>query len=103
MKQDKITINGPKNDGTYIVEFKTADGVALAFSVPKGGGTAVLEYFQDKTSLDEASAKIQALVVDRAQKQCVDLKLKWQPVLAHLLGLPGTITFDSQSVERMEF
>jgi len=33
----------------------------------------------------------------------VDLKLKWQPVLAHLLGLPGTITFDSQSVERMEF
>ena len=48
MKQDKITIYGPKTDGTYIVEFKTADGVALAFSVPKGGGTAVLEYFQDK-------------------------------------------------------
>src|SRR5215831_172112 len=48
MKQDKITIHGPKIDGTYIVEFKTADGVALAFSVPKGGGTAVLEYFQDK-------------------------------------------------------
>ena len=35
MKQDKITIHGPKIDGTYIVEFKTADGVALAFSVPK--------------------------------------------------------------------
>ena len=48
MKQDKITIHGPKTDGTYIVEFKTADGVALAFSVPKGGWTAVLEYFQDK-------------------------------------------------------
>ena len=48
VKQDKITIHGPKNDGTYIVEFKTADGVALAFSVSKGGGTAVLEYFQDK-------------------------------------------------------
>ena len=38
MKQDKITIHGPKIDGTYIVEFKTADGVALAFSVPKGAG-----------------------------------------------------------------
>jgi len=48
MKQDKITIHGPKTDGTYFVEFKTADGVALAFSVPKGGGTAVLAYFQDK-------------------------------------------------------
>ena len=33
----------------------------------------------------------------------VDLKLKWQPVLAHLFGLPAAITFDSQSVERMEF
>jgi hypothetical protein len=48
MKQDKITIHGPKTDGTYIVEFKTAEGVALAFSVPKGSGTAVLEYFQVK-------------------------------------------------------
>lgn len=36
MKRDKITIHGPKNDGTYIVEFKTADSVALAFSVPRG-------------------------------------------------------------------
>jgi hypothetical protein len=38
MEQDKITIHGPKTDGTFIVEFKTADGVALAFSVPKGAG-----------------------------------------------------------------
>ncbi len=33
----------------------------------------------------------------------VDLKLKWQPVLATFLGIPATITFDSQSVDRMEF
>jgi hypothetical protein len=37
------------------------------------------------------------------QRVVVDLKLKWQPVLARLLGLPATITFDSQSVQRMEF
>jgi hypothetical protein len=37
------------------------------------------------------------------QRVVVDLKLSWQPVLAHLLGLPAAITFDSQSVERMEF
>jgi hypothetical protein len=48
MNQDKITIHGPKNDGTYIVEFKKANGAALAFSVPEGGGSAILEYFQDK-------------------------------------------------------
>ena len=28
--QDRIMIYGPKNDGTYIVEFRTADGEALA-------------------------------------------------------------------------
>ena len=33
----------------------------------------------------------------------VDLKLRWKPVLNTLLGIPGTLTFDSQSVERLEF
>ncbi len=33
----------------------------------------------------------------------VDLKLRWKPVLNTFLGIPSTITFDSQSVERMEF
>ncbi|HEV2217210.1 MAG TPA: TadE family protein [Candidatus Dormibacteraeota bacterium] len=33
----------------------------------------------------------------------VDLKLKWQPVLATFLGIPAVITFDSQSVDRIEF
>jgi hypothetical protein len=33
----------------------------------------------------------------------VDLKLQWKPVLNTFLGIPSSITFDSQSVERMEF
>ncbi len=45
MAQDKITIYGPKGDGTYVVEFKTAAGETLAISVPSGE-TAVLEHFQ---------------------------------------------------------
>jgi hypothetical protein len=45
MEQDKITIYGPKGDGTYIVEFKTAAGETLAISVPSGE-TAVLQHFQ---------------------------------------------------------
>jgi hypothetical protein len=32
--QNRIMIYGPKNDGTYIVEFRTADGETLAISVP---------------------------------------------------------------------
>jgi hypothetical protein len=33
--RNRIMICGPKNDGTYIVEFKTADGEELAISVPR--------------------------------------------------------------------
>jgi hypothetical protein len=48
MPQDKITIYGPKPDGTYVVEFKMADGEALAISVP-ASETRVLKYFQERT------------------------------------------------------
>jgi hypothetical protein len=34
--KNRIVIYGPKTDGTYIVEFRTADGEALAISVPAG-------------------------------------------------------------------
>ena len=37
------------------------------------------------------------------QLAVVDLKLKWQPVMAKFLGIPTVITFDSQAVIRMEF
>jgi Flp pilus assembly protein TadG len=37
------------------------------------------------------------------QLAVVDLKLQWQPVLARFLGIPSVITFDSQTVIRMEF
>ena len=33
--QDRITIYGPKDDCTYIVEFRTAEGDALAISIPR--------------------------------------------------------------------
>jgi hypothetical protein len=38
-------IYGPKPDGTYVVEFKMADGEALAISVP-ASETRVLKYFR---------------------------------------------------------
>jgi len=33
--QNRIMIYGPKDDGTYIVEFRTAAGEALAISIPR--------------------------------------------------------------------
>jgi hypothetical protein len=32
--KNRIMIYGPKNDGTYVVEFRTAAGEALAISTP---------------------------------------------------------------------
>jgi hypothetical protein len=46
-KQDKVTIYGPKADGTYIGEFKTAEGEALAISIPRTEA-AVIRHFQSK-------------------------------------------------------
>ncbi len=37
------------------------------------------------------------------QRVVVDLKIKWQPVLARFLGIPTVLTFDAQSVDRIEF
>jgi hypothetical protein len=44
---NRIMIYGPKKAGTYIVEFKTAAGEALAISVP-AGETRLLKYFQER-------------------------------------------------------
>jgi hypothetical protein len=38
-------IYGPKPDGTYVVEFETADGDSLAISVP-ASKSRVLKHFQ---------------------------------------------------------
>ena len=44
---NRIMIYGPKPDGTYVVEFKIANGEALAISVPTSE-TRVLKYFQER-------------------------------------------------------
>ena len=45
--KNRIMIFGPKSDGTYVVEFRTAAGEALAISVP-AGETRVLKHFQER-------------------------------------------------------
>jgi hypothetical protein len=45
--QDRIMIYGPKEDGTYVVEFRTATGQALAISIPSTE-TAVIRHFQER-------------------------------------------------------
>jgi hypothetical protein len=45
--KNRIMIFGPKSDGTYVVEFRTAAGEALAISVPRNE-TAVLNHSQER-------------------------------------------------------
>ena len=47
MGKNRIMIYGPKDDGTYVVEFKTAAGEALAISIPRTE-TAVIRHFQER-------------------------------------------------------
>ena len=45
--KNRIMIYGPKDDATYIIEFRTAEGEALAISVPRTEA-AVIPKFQAK-------------------------------------------------------
>ena len=45
--KNRIMIYGPKDDGTYVVEFRTAGGETLAISIPRTE-TAVVRYFQER-------------------------------------------------------
>ena len=45
--KNRIMIYGPKDDGTYVVEFKTAAGEALAISIPRAEA-AIIRHFQER-------------------------------------------------------
>jgi hypothetical protein len=45
--KNRIMIFGPKTDGTYVVEFRTAAGEALAISIP-GNEAGVIRHFQER-------------------------------------------------------
>jgi hypothetical protein len=45
--KNRIMIYGPKDDGTYVVEFRTAAGDTLAISIPRTEA-AVVRHFQER-------------------------------------------------------
>jgi len=44
--KNRIMILGPKYDGSYVVEFRTAEGEVLAISIPRNE-TAVVRHFKE--------------------------------------------------------
>jgi hypothetical protein len=45
--KNRIMIFGPKSDGTYVIEFRTAAGESLAISIPETEA-AVIRHFQER-------------------------------------------------------
>jgi hypothetical protein len=45
--KSRIVIYGPKEDGTYVIEFRTAADQALAISIPRSEA-AVIRHFQER-------------------------------------------------------
>ena len=45
--KNRIMIFRPKEDGTYVIEFRTADGEALAISIPTSEA-GVIRHFQER-------------------------------------------------------
>jgi hypothetical protein len=45
--KNRIMIYGPKDDGSYVVEFMTAAGDVLAISIPRTE-THVIRHFQER-------------------------------------------------------
>ena len=46
-RHNRIMIYGSKSDGTYVVEFKTAAGEALAISIPGGEAQVIRRIFRN--------------------------------------------------------
>jgi hypothetical protein len=45
--KNRIMIHGPKDDGTYVVEFMTSKGYVLSISIPRSEA-AVIKHFQER-------------------------------------------------------
>ena len=78
--RDKISILGPRDDGTYVVEFRTAAGERLAISVP-GTKAAALKYFQAATAEPHAATPDWSVMTETVKPEITNvLKLSWTVV-----------------------
>jgi hypothetical protein len=55
-------IYGPKDDGTYVIEFRTSEGEALAISIPRSE-TSVIRHFQERERLRPSPPRVWVLRV----------------------------------------
>ncbi len=112
---DSTAISSPPSYGTYTPNADPTQPGTIALTAGDTNNTVyVFIYELDSTAGDPrprwscpavacTGTYGAAVRTSGHQLVVVDLKLKWQPVLASFLGIPTVITFDSQSVDRIEF
>ena len=110
---DSAAISSPPAYGTYVANANPLQPGAITLTgAINPSSVYVFIYELDSTAGNPnprwscpscAGASGAAVRTSGHQWVVVDLKLQWKPVLNTLLGIPGTITFDSQSVARLEF
>jgi TadE-like protein len=110
---DSPSISSPPSYGTYVANASaTQPGTISLTGVTNPNTVYVFIYELDTTGGNPsprwscatcAAVNGAAVRTSGHQLAVVDFKLKWQPVMARFLGIPTVITFDSQSVIRMEF
>jgi TadE-like protein len=111
--QDSTSISSPPSYGTYSANANPLLPGTITLNGSINPSTVyVFVYELDATGGNPnprwscptcAGASGAAVRTSGHQLVVVDLKLQWKPVLNTFLGIPSSITFDSQSVERMEF
>ena len=109
---DSTAISSPPSYGTYVANADPTQPGAITLAAGTNPNTVYVFIYE----LDSGGgptprwscptcAPVNGAAVRTGghQRAVVDLKLKWQPVMARFLGIPTVITFDSQSVVRLEY
>lgn len=107
---DSTVIGSPPTYGTYVANADPTQPGTISLSGATNNTVYVFIYELDPSNGSTrwscpscAAASGSAVRIPGNQRVVVDLKFKWQPVLATFLGIPTAITFDSQTVGRIEF
>jgi Flp pilus assembly protein TadG len=111
--QDSTAISSPPTYGTYAANANPLlPGTITLAGAINPSTVYVFIYELDATAGNPnprwscpscAGASGAAVRTSGHQLVVVDLKLQWKPVLNTLLGIPATITFDSQTVGTIEY
>jgi len=104
---DSPATNTPPPYGTYVANATTTQPGTITL-VPGDASNTVYIFIYELDSSASPVTRWGCLPCGPVrtgghQRVVVDLKLKWQPVLARFLDIPATVTFDSQTVDRLEF